>query len=43
MITDYQTSKIALLQELNAEFKDDFIKTKWNAVLDSSDLSIKIY
>lgn len=41
MITDYQTSKIALLQELNAEFKDDFIKTKWNAVLDSSDLSIK--
>jgi outer membrane protein OmpA-like peptidoglycan-associated protein len=41
MITDYQTSKIALLKELNAEFKNDFIKTKWNAVLDSSDLSIK--
>jgi outer membrane protein OmpA-like peptidoglycan-associated protein len=41
MISDYQESKIALLNELNAEFKNDFIKTKWNAVLDSSDLSIK--
>jgi outer membrane protein OmpA-like peptidoglycan-associated protein len=41
MVTDYQNSKVALLKELNTEFKDDFKKTKWNAVLDSTDLSIK--
>lgn len=41
MVTDYKDSKIALLKELNTEFKDDFKKTKWNAVLDSTDLSIK--
>lgn len=41
ILTDYKTSKVALLKELNTEFKEDFKKTKWNAVLDSTDLSIK--
>jgi outer membrane protein OmpA-like peptidoglycan-associated protein len=41
LIKDYQKSKIELLTEIRNEFKDDFKKTKWNAVLDSSDLSIK--
>jgi len=41
IISDYNESKVSLIKELNAEFKEDFKKTKWNAVLDSTDLSIK--
>lgn len=41
MVTDFDAKKGNLLKDLNKEFKDDFKKTKWNAVLDSTDLSIK--
>lgn len=41
VIQDFQNSKTELLSELNHEFSADFSKSKWNAVLDTSDLSIK--
>lgn len=37
---DFKETKVDLLKELQTEFKDDFRKDKWNAVLDK-DLSIK--
>jgi outer membrane protein OmpA-like peptidoglycan-associated protein len=37
---DFKEAKVDLLKELQTEFKDDFRKDKWNAVLDK-DLSIK--
>ncbi len=41
LFTDFEKSKVELLKELQTEFKDDFRKDKWNAVLDTADLSIK--
>jgi len=41
IIKDFQDSKIELLSELKKEFNEDFKKSKWNAVLDTTDLSIK--
>lgn len=41
VIQDFQNSKTELLSELNHEFRSDFKKAKWNAVLDTTDLSIK--
>jgi len=41
LIEDFQKSKIELLKELQKEFNEDFKSTKWNAILDSNDLSIK--
>jgi len=41
IIKDFENSKIELLSELRQEFNEDFKQTKWNAVLDSNDLSIK--
>jgi outer membrane protein OmpA-like peptidoglycan-associated protein len=38
---DFKNTKLDLLKELQTEFKDDFRKDKWNAVLDTADLSIK--
>jgi outer membrane protein OmpA-like peptidoglycan-associated protein len=40
-ITELKASKQELLDELNKEFKEDFKSTKWNAVLDSNNLSIR--
>lgn len=40
-ITELKESKQELLDELNKEFKEDFKSTKWNAVLDSNNLSIR--
>jgi outer membrane protein OmpA-like peptidoglycan-associated protein len=40
-ITELKASKKELLDELNKEFKEDFKSTKWNAVLDSNNLSIR--
>lgn len=40
-IKEYEKSKIELLTELRNEFNEDFKQSKWNAVLDSTDLSIK--
>lgn len=36
-----KASKKELLEELNKEFKEDFKSTKWNAVIDSNNLSIR--
>jgi outer membrane protein OmpA-like peptidoglycan-associated protein len=41
LFTDFEQTKIELLKELQTEFKDDFKKDKWDAVIDSADLSIK--
>ena len=41
MIQEFQNSKTDLLQELRKEFTDDFKQSKWNAVLDSTNLSIR--
>ena len=41
IIKDFQDSKSELLEELRNEFNEDFKATKWNAVLDSNDLSIR--
>lgn len=41
MIEDFQKSKVELLTELREQFNEDFKATKWNAVLDSSNLSIR--
>ena len=41
IMQDFQNSKIELLSELRKEFNEDFKQSKWNAVLDSNDLSIK--
>jgi outer membrane protein OmpA-like peptidoglycan-associated protein len=40
-IIDLQQKKQELLDELNKEFKEDFKSSKWNAVLDSNNLSIR--
>lgn len=40
-IMDLKNKKQELLDELNKEFKEDFKSTKWNAVLDSNNLSIR--
>lgn len=40
-ITELKASKQELLEELNKEFKEDFKSTRWNAVLDSNNLSIR--
>ena len=39
VISEFQKSKKELLKELNIEFKEDFKSTKWNAVIDSNNLS----
>lgn len=41
LFKDFEQTKIELLRELQTEFKDDFKKDKWDAVIDSADLSIK--
>jgi outer membrane protein OmpA-like peptidoglycan-associated protein len=41
LIEEFQNSKTDLLQEIKVEFKEDFKQTKWNAVLDTSNLSIR--
>jgi len=41
LIKNFQQAKIELLKELQTEFKDDFKKDKWDAVIDTADLSIK--
>jgi outer membrane protein OmpA-like peptidoglycan-associated protein len=41
IIQDFQDSRVELLDELRKEFQEDFKKSKWNAVLDTTDLSIK--
>src|SRR5687767_9272456 len=41
LFEDFKKVKLDLLKELQTEFKDDFKKDKWDALLDSSDLSIK--
>lgn len=41
IIKDFQTAKVELLQELRNQFNEDFKSSKWNAVLDSNDLSIR--
>ncbi len=40
LIQEFQNSKVDLLQELRLEFKEDF-NTRWNAILDTSNLSIR--
>lgn len=41
VISEFQKSKKELLKELDIEFKEDFKSTKWNAVIDSNNLSIR--
>lgn len=41
LFKDFQQTKIELLKELQTEFKDDFKKDKWDALIDTADLSIK--
>jgi outer membrane protein OmpA-like peptidoglycan-associated protein len=41
IIKDFQASRVELLQELRFEFNEDFKASKWNAVLDSNNLSIR--
>jgi outer membrane protein OmpA-like peptidoglycan-associated protein len=41
LFKDFEMTKVELLKELQTEFKDDFRKDKWDAVIDSADLSIK--
>jgi len=41
MFKDFQQTKIELLKELQTEFQDDFKKDKWDAMIDTADLSIK--
>lgn len=38
---DFKQTKVELLRELQTEFRDDFKKDKWDAILDTADLSIK--
>ena len=41
LFKDFAQTKVDLLKELQTEFKDDFKKDKWNAILDTADLSVK--
>lgn len=41
LFEDFKKTKLDLLKELQTEFKDDFRKDKWDAILDTADLSIK--
>ena len=41
LFKDFEQTKVELLKELQTEFKDDFKKDKWDAMIDTSDLSIK--
>lgn len=41
IIKDFQAAKVELLQELRIQFNEDFKSTRWNAVLDSNNLSIR--
>lgn len=41
IIKDFQNSKNELVADLKIEFNNDFQPSRWNAVLDTSDLSIK--
>lgn len=41
IIKDFQNSKNELVADLKLEFSNDFQPSRWNAVLDTSDLSIK--
>jgi len=41
LFKDFEKTKVELLKELQTEFKDDFKKDKWDAIIDSADLSIK--
>jgi outer membrane protein OmpA-like peptidoglycan-associated protein len=41
LFKDFEQTKVELLKELQTEFKDDFKKDKWDAMIDSADLSIK--
>jgi outer membrane protein OmpA-like peptidoglycan-associated protein len=41
VINEFQKSKKELLKELDIEFNEDFKSTKWNAVIDSNNLSIR--
>ena len=41
LFKDFEQTKVELLKELQTEFKDDFKKDKWNAMIDTADLSIK--
>lgn len=41
LIQEFQNAKVDLLQQLTVEFKEDFKQTKWNAKLDSNNLSIR--
>lgn len=41
LFKDFQQTKVELLKELQTEFKDDFRKDRWDAMIDTSDLSIK--
>lgn len=41
LFKDFEQTKVELLKELQTEFKDDFRKDKWDAMIDSADLSIK--
>jgi len=41
LFKDFQQTKVELLKELQTEFEDDFKKDKWDAMIDTADLSIK--
>jgi len=41
LFKDFEQTKVELLKELQKEFKDDFKKDRWDAIIDSADLSIK--
>jgi outer membrane protein OmpA-like peptidoglycan-associated protein len=41
LFTDFQKTKVELLKELQTEFRDDFRRDRWDAMIDTSDLSIK--
>jgi outer membrane protein OmpA-like peptidoglycan-associated protein len=41
LIENYEKTRIELLKELNVQFNEDFKSSKWNAVLDTNNLSIR--
>jgi outer membrane protein OmpA-like peptidoglycan-associated protein len=41
LFKDFQQTKVELLKELQTEFTDDFKKDRWDAMIDTADLSIK--
>jgi outer membrane protein OmpA-like peptidoglycan-associated protein len=41
LFKDFEETKIELLKELQTEFKDDFKRDKWDAMIDTANLSIK--